>query len=204
MKTLAVVLAVAVVACVTGMVLCQPTGSGPAMVFGTIVKVDGKNIVVQQMARGGAGKEVTVATDDKTTFVVDCEDGKLADLKADMRVIITPETGTATKVDATSKGLSGQIVKVDGKEVTVGVRAPGATETKEQKVTTDEKTKVFVDGKAAKLEDLKAGMRVTVLPETGNAAKIIARAGMGGGRPPGGGRPGRGGAGGAGGGATTN
>lgn len=200
MKTLAVVLAVAILASVTGIALCQDAGGGrPSMVMGTLVKVDGKNLVVKQMARGAEAKEVTVATDDKTTFVVDAEPGKLADLKAEMRVMITPDTGTAVKVSATSKGLSGQIVKVDGKNVIVNVRAPGGGEAKETTVVTDEKTKIFIGEKAGKLEDLKADMRVTVLPETGTAAKIIATVGGRGGRA-GGARPG----GGAGGGGAAN
>ena len=147
--------------------------------MGTIVKVDGKNIVVKT-GRGDNAKEVTVATDDKTTFVVDAEPGKLADLKADMQVRITPETGTAEKVNATSKGLNGMVVKVDGKNLII--KSGRGEEAKEVTVATDEKTKVFIGEKEGKLDDLKADMMVTVLPETGTATKIIARQGMGGAR----------------------
>ena len=50
---------------------------------------------------------------------------------------------------------------------------------KEVTVATDEKTKVFflgverVPGKVGKLEDLKVDMRVTVLPKTGTAEKVV-------------------------------
>ncbi len=71
---------------------------------GKIVKIDGTNIVVKTRGHGdNEGKEVTVATDANTTFTLDGKDAKLADLKADMFVRVTPATGTATKVSASTK-----------------------------------------------------------------------------------------------------
>ena len=170
MKTLKVLLVVALVLGIGTFALSQ--GRGPNGVFGTVVKVDGKNIVVKTMARGGAeGEEKTVATDDKTKFVVDGEAGKLEDVKADMRVMITPATGTAEKVVATNKGRNGAFVKVDGKNVII--KTGRGDNAKEETIATDDKTKVIIDEKVAKLEDLKEGMRLTVLPETGTATKII-------------------------------
>jgi hypothetical protein len=173
-KILKTLLAMSVVLGLTAMALCQDAPARPRGVFGTLVKVDGKNLVITT-GRGDAAKEVTVATDDKTEFVVDAEAGKLADLKPEMRIMATPDTGTATKVSATSKGLNGAVVKVDGKNVVITTGRGDAA--KEVTVTTDEKTKVFIGEKAATLADLKADMRVTVIPETGTAAKIIARVG---------------------------
>lgn len=187
MKTVRTLLVAGMVLTLTGMALCQASGpareptSRPAGVFGTLVKVDGTNLVVEARQRGAEPKEVTVPTNDKTQFVVDAEPGKLSDLKPEMRVMITPEAGTAEKVVARSRGLSGMIEKVEGKNVVVNVRQRGA-EPKETTVTTDEKTKIFINDKPAKLEDLKPRMFVTVLPETGTATKIIA------GGPPMGGR----------------
>jgi len=179
-KILRTLLAMGVVLGLTAMALCQDAPARPRGVFGTLVKVDGKNLVITT-GRGDAAKEVTVATDDKTEFVVDAEPGKLGDLKPEMRIRATPDTGTATKVSAMSKGLNGPVVKVDGKNVVIKTGRGDAA--KEVTVVTDEKTKVFVAGKAATLADLKADMRVTVLPETGTAAKIIAMVGRGGMRP---------------------
>jgi len=159
--------------------------------MGRLVKVDGKNLIVNVRQRGGEPKEVTVATDGKTEFNVDYEPGKLTDLKPDMRVTITPGPATRTKparlmVAATSRGLTGTVVKVDGKKVVLRVRQRGG-EPKEVTVGTDGKTKVLILGVGApgkgKLEDLKAYMRVNVLPETGTAAKIIVVPARGGGRP---------------------
>jgi hypothetical protein len=169
MKAFRLLLTAVFVLGVAGMVWSQ-SATRPSGVFGTIVKVDGKNIIVKTGRRDNA-KEVTVATDEKTEFVVDAEKGKLDDLKADMRVRITPETGTATKVVATSNGLNGQVVKIDGKNVII--KTGRGDNAKEVTVATDENTKVFIGETASKLEDLKADMRVTVLPETGTAKKIL-------------------------------
>ena len=180
MKSLVTVLAVVAVLGMTTIALCGAT-SRPAGVFGALVKVDGKNLVVKTQPRGGEAKEVTVGTDDKTTYLVDAEVGKLADLKAEMNVRITLVEGStdkAAKVTATSKGVNGTFVKLDGKNVVLstGRRA----DAKEVTVVTDDKTKVFLTGtggadpKAITLADLKAGMRVTAIPETGTATKLIA------------------------------
>ena len=178
MKNLKVVLVAMLVLGVTGLVLSQPA-PGARPLRGTLVKVDGKNMVVKVMQRGGGeAKEETIVTDDKTKFMVDGEAGKLEDLKAEMQVTITPATGTAEMVRAFSKGLNGAVVKVDGKNVII--KSGRGDTAKEVTVVTDDKTKVIIDDKAAKLDDLKADMRVLVLPETGTATKIIVMPNMGG------------------------
>jgi len=139
--------------------------------MGKIVKVEGTNVVVGTRQEDGTTKETTVATDDKTEITVDRKAAKLADLKADMMVSVTPATGTATRISARSPGLYGKIVKVDGTNVVVATRERGGT-AKEVTVATDDKTEITVDGKAAKLEDLKADMRVYVTPPTGTATKV--------------------------------
>ena len=70
---------------------------------GKVVKVDGANVVVKTWAREGEGKEVTVATDDKTVVTIDEKEAKVADLKADMTVLVTPAEGTSTKIVARTK-----------------------------------------------------------------------------------------------------
>jgi hypothetical protein len=69
-----------------------------AGVKGTVVKVDGSKLVISTGKKAEA-KEVTVETNDKTVFMVDGQAAKLADLKAGQKVVITPETGTAEKVE---------------------------------------------------------------------------------------------------------
>ena len=187
MKSLVSVLVVVALLSVTGIALCGTT-SRPAMVMGTVVKVDGTNLVVSAR-QGGETTEVTVATTDKTEFFVDAEVGKLADLKAEMRVRVITVAATDTTpakqiVDATSKdNVMGTVKSVDGKNVVVTV-GRGDTAKDVTVVTDDTTTKVFVLAggrgftapKAGTLADVKANMRVTVLPATGTAKKLIVTA----------------------------
>jgi hypothetical protein len=93
-----------VIALGAGISQAAPKGNKPAKpdkagkrehtgVAGIVSKVEGSNIVVQ--TRGKNGAEVTIATDGSTKF-----EGvnALADIKAGMRVMATPNTGTAQKV----------------------------------------------------------------------------------------------------------
>lgn len=145
-----------------------PAAKAAANLHVTLVKVDGKSLVVKvKGAKGQPDKEMTIATDDKTKFLLDYEDAKLADLKPDMTLTVKPATGTATWVSAHVKGLTGVVVKVDGQNLVLTVK------TKEVTIATDAKTKIVIDGKAGgKLADLKAGTQVKVIPETGTATKI--------------------------------
>jgi hypothetical protein len=65
-------------------------------VIGTVVKVDGTNIVVQ--TRGKKGAEVTIATDAGTKFDVSGKPGTIDDVKAGVNVVASPATGTAQKI----------------------------------------------------------------------------------------------------------
>jgi hypothetical protein len=62
-------------------------------VAGTVLKIENNTITLQ--GRGKNGAESVVQTDDKTKF-----EGvaSLADIKPGMRVMVTPNTGTAEKV----------------------------------------------------------------------------------------------------------
>jgi len=64
--------------------------------------------------------------------------------------------------------LAGTVVKVEEAKVTVKAGE------KEVVVVTDAKTAVTVDGKEAKVADLKAGQAVVVTPAEGTATKIEA------------------------------
>lgn len=104
-KMLVVMLAVALVVGLTAVANAAPT-SKPAGLHGKIksVDVDKKEVVVTTKERGATEtKDVTVTVDDKTTITIDGETKALADLKADMRVKVTPATGTATEIKATTK-----------------------------------------------------------------------------------------------------
>jgi hypothetical protein len=68
---------------------------------GSVVKVDGTKLVISAGKKSDP-KEVTIETDDKTVITVDGTAAKLADLKAGQKVTISPESGTATKIEATA------------------------------------------------------------------------------------------------------
>lgn len=98
MKTLAQVFAVLVVMALVGVVSGKEAGAAkkaPTKINGVVVKVEGTNLVIKQ---GKEGKEVTVATDEKTEVVIKGQAGKLADLKEGMKVSVSPVTGTAKKI----------------------------------------------------------------------------------------------------------
>lgn len=65
-------------------------------VMGTVIKVDGMNIVVQ--TRGKKGGEVTITTDANTKFDVAGKAGTIDDVKSGANVVASPANGTATKV----------------------------------------------------------------------------------------------------------
>jgi hypothetical protein len=65
---------------------------------GTVVKVDGSKLIISAGKKAEA-KEVTVETTDKTVITVEGQAAKLADLKPGQKVVISPETGTAEKID---------------------------------------------------------------------------------------------------------
>ncbi len=99
-------LALAAVLGMVGFAMAQdaPKKTRTRGVYGKIVKVEGTNIVVATRTRGSEDtKEVTVATDDKTVVTLDGAASSLDKLAKDMFVRITPATGTAEKVIASTK-----------------------------------------------------------------------------------------------------
>jgi len=82
-------------------------------------------------------------------------------------VMVAPVVGQGTEPTKPAT-LRGKVVKVEGTNVVV------KTYVKEVTVATDDKTKVTIDGKEAKVADLKAGMHVVVTPAEGTATEIKA------------------------------
>jgi hypothetical protein len=79
--------------------------------------------------------------------------------------------GTTTKLVA--KGahpVKGTISSIDGTTVVVSVANKKTGTTKDQKIKTDDSTKITLDGKDAKLADLKAGQLVEVTRGEGKGA----------------------------------
>ena len=71
--------------------------------------------------------------------------------------------------------MKGTISSIDGETVVVSVTNKKTGDKKDHKVKTDDKTKITLDGKDAKLTDLKEGQEVAITPgtEKGAAASEI-------------------------------
>ena len=82
----------------------------------------------------------------------------------------------AQQVQAKKRTVKGTVSSVDGETLVVSVTNKKTGEKKDRKIKTDDKTKVTLDGKDAKLADLKAGQEVTITPgdNRGDPASEIA------------------------------
>ena len=73
------------------------------------MRLDGRNLVIKAQQQGEK-KEVTVETDSRTRVFfgasgaqqVTASEGRLEDIKPEMRVKVLPDTGTARKIFVTS------------------------------------------------------------------------------------------------------
>jgi hypothetical protein len=101
---------------------------------------------------------------------------KVGTVLAAVAVLFVAGVAMADDAKPTSRGIYGQIVSVaaDGNIVVKVNTSP--TESKEVTVTTDAKTVVTLDGKDAKVADLKKDMWAMVQPSEGTATKIVATA----------------------------
>ncbi|HSI34054.1 MAG: hypothetical protein ACAI43_02335 [Phycisphaerae bacterium] len=87
----------------------KKAGGKGAGVAGTVVKVDGNNVVLS--AKGKAAGEVIVATDASTEVLVNGAKGALADIKPGMKVQASPAVGTAKTVTAGAGGKGDKAAK---------------------------------------------------------------------------------------------
>ena len=81
--------------------------------------------------------------------------------------------GADTSAGGGDKSLTGTIVSVSGASLTVSVTTKKG-KSKERHVKTNEKTKITLDGKEAKLSDLKKDEQVSVTLEHGTASEVSA------------------------------
>jgi hypothetical protein len=65
---------------------------------GEVVKVEGNKVTLKVKDKDAGTKEIVIATDDKTQVMIEGNPGKVADLKAGQKVVVTPAEGTATKI----------------------------------------------------------------------------------------------------------
>jgi hypothetical protein len=67
-------------------------------------------------------------------------------------------------VQAKKHVMKGTLSSIDGDTLMVSVTSKKTGEKKDHKVKADDKTKVMLDGKEAKLSDLKAGQELKITP----------------------------------------
>jgi hypothetical protein len=158
-----------------------------ATVNGILARLDGRDLIVRVKQANGEQKEITLPTDDNTEVRVDGDPGRIDDLRPEMLVQVTAAArnvaGPARLIRATSKSLSGVVIRLDGRNVVIKAQGQGD---KEVTVETDSRTQIlFAEPGAAKLaststgrlEDIKPAMRVKVLPDSGTARKILVSGG---------------------------
>lgn len=71
--------------------------------------------------------------------------------------------------------VKGEIIKIDGNQVTVRVGKNKDANMREVVFTTDANTQVIREGNQGQVSDLKVGQRVTVSPSEGTASRIEIR-----------------------------
>lgn len=158
--------------------------------FGTVVRVEANTIMLYGPST--AIDDIPLETGDGTEFLVDAAPGRLEDIKAGMLISATRiPAGAAGRpklmVKATSPGLKGTIVRIDGTHIVIDAMKPGGGIQKGMIIDTDAKTSVVFPGPEqpthhftppviGSLSDLKPGETVTVQPETGVATRIIGTA----------------------------
>lgn len=191
---LAMVLAAGILLGVAGCAVNQANGPAskpasassimPAPVMGVLTKVEGNKLILKSMRAESMGKRVIVTTDGQTEYSVDFERGSLADLKLGMMISLSPYRVTYRSpvrvvVVATTAGLLGKVIQVEGNSVRLRVR-PESDPSGEMTVVIDDKTKVIflgmgpLSGQPGKLADLEPDMTVQVLPASGTPTKIVA------------------------------
>lgn len=160
-----------------------PAGE-PSRTYSTVASVDAAaGTVVVNMKDG---TKLTVTTDANTKIQVDGKDAKLDDIKAGMVLRISPATGVAADLRAfmpknnppappgpapAPQAVYGTVASVEAEQAKVVVNMKDSTQLT---VLTDAKTTVQVDGKAATIADIKAGMIIRISPPTGTAADVRA------------------------------
>jgi hypothetical protein len=157
--------------------------SRPERYTGTLLKVDGTNLVINLPFARSGNREVKVGTDSQTEYRINNQPGKLADLKPTMLIQTTRSpsgTGSKLKVVARDADIEAMVVKAAITNVVLKVVRPGAP--REVTLAIDPNTRLLlgrVDGDGnsisptlATLDDLKPDARVTVGVSNSLATRI--------------------------------
>lgn len=135
-------------------------------VQGPVVKVEGNKLTMA----GKNKKEQAHDIAKEAAITFNGKKAKLEDLKAHNYVVVTmDDKHAATKVDAYSMGMDGHVVKVEGSKLTMV-----GEDKKEHAHDVTKDAEVMIDGKKAKLEDLKPHTHVVALMDDKHAVlKVV-------------------------------
>ena len=103
MRKQVVLIAATVAFVLLGLTFATSAKGKQSAVHGTVVKVDGSDVVLN-VKKGKDTTEVTIATDDSTEVKIDGKDATVADLQAGMHVTVPAHEGVATRINASTKG----------------------------------------------------------------------------------------------------
>lgn len=148
-----------------------------------VIKLDGSTLLLSA-ADGNHFKQVAVQTNDKTQVLIEGNPGALTDLKPGQRVIVSPPSGTAAKIEekAPRNGKTPESGLIDGAVVSadaghVQFYTPASSGQIDQvQIATGDKTVVMIDGKSATAADLKPGQYIEVAFIGGNVRRIVVQA----------------------------
>jgi RNA polymerase sigma factor (sigma-70 family) len=158
----------------------KPDGDKPRVskTGGKVASVDAKENTLMLALKGDSGiveKMVRVGADAKIT--IDGKEAKLADVpkNSTAALLLAPgkegELPTATEVRVTGGSFNGVVAKVDNATIILeGDKAARAIK------TTDD-TRITVNGKAAKLADIKAGDKVAIVLKADESAALTVATG---------------------------
>lgn len=144
---------------------------------GKVAAVDASSKTVTLVTKGDAGTEIVVKLTDDAKVLIDGKDAKVGDIAKGAVVTFSLVPGkdgqprTANEVVVSGNTFGGSIKSIDTAGVTV------ANEKTERSLTLAPGGKVVVDGKDAKLADLKVGDRVTVTLTADDSAAVVIEVG---------------------------
>ena len=170
--------------------LCQSTQPAAQRLLkaGTLIRVEGTQLVIQPAWQPSDAAPVVVATDPQTGIILDNERSAFDKLQAGMDLTARREAPTDREpnprliVHAWSPSSTGLISKVDGVAVHLK-KTPSGTEPSAPIVQTDKDTKMirvaslvgdtWDEGGPMKRDELKPDMLVKAMPPKGVASKIF-------------------------------
>jgi RNA polymerase sigma factor (sigma-70 family) len=158
----------------------RPEGERPAkgrQFGGRVASVDANARTVTLAAKGDAGQPMVVKLTADAKVLVDGKEARLADVPKGAPAVFTLASARdgqpreASELIVSGPTFGGSVKQIDATTITVG------NEKTDRVLKLSPATKVTVDGKAAKLADLKTGDRVQVTLSADEATAVLIAAG---------------------------